>query len=225
MRLICLATNSENCYALIHEGKALLLDAGVSASKIVFELHKAGFDDVYKNIVGCLVTHSHGDHCKGVAKLVKNGVDCFGPVEVEDVIIVEPYKLYDFIDFNVKVIPVPHDVRCFAYSIEFGGKKILYATDLAYFPPTAGLPNYDLILIENNWTDLGMQESDLAYPVKIRIKGSHMREETLRRILLDDKLISYRKCLFVHMSPRNHKYMIKWDNRHQVIEAGKSYEF
>ena len=228
MRIHCINTNKENCYAIINDGgQVLLLDAGVSKKKIIASLHNAGVTNVISSIAGCLVTHRHGDHCKSVADLVADGVDCYGPFDVQDTIIVDDGNTYAGNGFTFQVIEVPHDlgVHCFAYSIEFAGKRIMYATDLSYFPATKSLPHFDLLLIENNWNAKGMIESDLHFKVKQRIKGTHLQDAVCHRMLVQDKLFSFDRCLFVHRSGTTYRDAFKFPANCEFIKPGATYDF
>lgn len=59
--------SSGNCIALEEDGAVLLLDAGFSAKEI--ELRAAKCDLDLTKVVGIAVTHEHGDHSKGAARL------------------------------------------------------------------------------------------------------------------------------------------------------------
>lgn len=227
MRLHCINTNSENCYALINdEGQVLLLDAGVKKKKLLASLHNAGVDNVISNIIGCLVSHSHGDHSKGVSDLVKEGIDVFGPFDVQDTIICYDGNSYAGNGFTFQVIEVPHDlgVHCFAYSIEFAGRKILYATDMSYFPPTT-LPEFDLILFENNYNREALIKSNLNWVPRQHILGGHMEDRIVYEVLMVRKQIAFKRCLFIHRSPKNYAEQYEFDDRCEFIVPGKTYEF
>jgi metal-dependent hydrolase (beta-lactamase superfamily II) len=56
-----------NCIALEEDGAVLLLDAGFSAREI--EARASACDLDLARLVGIAVTHEHGDHSKGAARL------------------------------------------------------------------------------------------------------------------------------------------------------------
>ena len=65
MELQVISTGSTgNCYVLWDEGKALLLDAGISIQRIMRAINFQA-----ERVMGCLVTHEHGDHCLAVKDL------------------------------------------------------------------------------------------------------------------------------------------------------------
>ena len=74
MKLTVLGSNSlGNCYLLRDEaGKVLILEAGVQLAKI-----KEALDFDFSNVVGCLVSHEHGDHAKSANKLSSAGVNVY----------------------------------------------------------------------------------------------------------------------------------------------------
>jgi glyoxylase-like metal-dependent hydrolase (beta-lactamase superfamily II) len=78
MILTCLASGSSgNCYVLKdNKGKMLLLDAGIPIMKI-----KKGCDWKVSDIVGCVVTHKHGDHSEAVSDLEEMGIPVYKPYE------------------------------------------------------------------------------------------------------------------------------------------------
>ena len=82
MTLQVVATGSTgNCYILWHEGRALVLDAGVKAKRIV---QAVGYDPSL--IDACLITHEHGDHSLAVADLDTIGIPCYGTTGTASVV-------------------------------------------------------------------------------------------------------------------------------------------
>lgn len=73
MRARVLGSSSKgNCYLLESGAETLILEAGIRWKEIQKGL---GFD--LAPVVGCLVTHEHGDHAKAVADAVKAGIDLY----------------------------------------------------------------------------------------------------------------------------------------------------
>nr|DAG30612.1 MAG TPA: Metal-dependent hydrolases of the beta-lactamase superfamily I [Caudoviricetes sp.] len=66
--------SSGNCHLLTaSNGETLILDCGVPISEI-----KKGLDWNIKNVVGCVVTHRHGDHSKSVKDFRQMGIPIYG---------------------------------------------------------------------------------------------------------------------------------------------------
>ena len=75
MEIKVLASGSTgNCYLVRSGQSSLLLDAGIPAKRI-----REGCDYRLSQISGCLVTHSHGDHCKAVKDLLAASVPVYMP--------------------------------------------------------------------------------------------------------------------------------------------------
>ena len=67
--------SSGNCHLLTaSNGETLILDCGVPISEI-----KKGLNWNIRNVVGCVVTHRHGDHSKSVEDLINMGIPVFRP--------------------------------------------------------------------------------------------------------------------------------------------------
>lgn len=77
MEIKVLGTGSSgNCYRVSDGATTILLDAGLPLEKI-----RKGCGFALSQIAGCLVTHSHKDHCKAVPGLLKSGVPVWMPGE------------------------------------------------------------------------------------------------------------------------------------------------
>lgn len=72
--------SSGNCYALMDShGQVLLIEAGIPYTRIAKLI-----DWRIKNVVGCIVTHSHLDHSKSAARLAIAGVPVYKPFELDE---------------------------------------------------------------------------------------------------------------------------------------------
>lgn len=78
MKLKCLGSSSAgNCYLLTsNSGETLILDCGVPISEI-----KKGLNWNIKNVVGCIVSHTHSDHSKSVKDFEDMGIPVCKPYE------------------------------------------------------------------------------------------------------------------------------------------------
>ena len=73
--------SSGNCHLLTaSNGETLIIDCGVPISEI-----KKGLNWNIRNVVGCVVTHRHGDHSKSVYDLRKIGIKVATPYLSNDV--------------------------------------------------------------------------------------------------------------------------------------------
>lgn len=78
MKIKCVATGSKgNCYTLTSDsGETLILDCGIPIKEI-----KKGLNWNIRNVVGCIVSHTHSDHSKSVKDLGDIGIPVCKPYE------------------------------------------------------------------------------------------------------------------------------------------------
>ena len=116
-----------NCYWISDGRTPLLLEAGLPLQKI-----REGTGFQVSNLAGCLVSHEHGDHSRGIPELVKAGVNCFmsqGTAEVlgvqsHRIKILEAKKNYHIGTWQVMPFEVQHDaVEPFGYLLRSAKTK------------------------------------------------------------------------------------------------------
>ena len=113
--------SSGNCYSLEINDEILLLDAGFKYKDMLKFI-----DYRVDKIAGCLTTHLHNDHSKGVKELVNNGIDVYAPTSVfehKDVLnhrckVVKANSRYIVGNFNILVFELEHDVENVGFLIK-----------------------------------------------------------------------------------------------------------
>ncbi|MCC8063896.1 MAG: MBL fold metallo-hydrolase [Clostridiales bacterium] len=202
-----------NCYRVSDGSTALLLDAGIPVGAI-----RRGCGFQLSAVTACLVTHSHGDHSKAVAGLLRAGVDCYlpaaelaacglpahhrlHPLERDGA----DYRAFPVGTFTVLPFHVEHDTpEPVGYLLASGvtGEKLLYFTDTYFLRQRfsglthiIGEVNYDR---ETLWerVDGG---STPAVRAK-RLFTSHMSLETFLDFLDANDLTRLRQLYICHMS-------------------------
>lgn len=143
MKICTLASSSSgNCTVVSHGDAHVLIDAGISLRRIRNGLFNMGLTPDDLSCV--LVTHEHIDHIKGVEMLMKyHKTPVFASGGTGDGISnampdVGPYinRFTTGVEFDlggiiVQSFETPHDVyESVGYTLEAGGKKLVYATDL-----------------------------------------------------------------------------------------------
>lgn len=209
MRLHVLNSNSEgNCYLFTdNEGNTLIVECGVKFNKIKEALN---FD--FSKVVGCIVTHEHGDHCKGVKDAVKFGLDIYATAGTIRGFKFESYRLHP-VQIGVKTSLGPYDVIAFEVhhdTLEPCGFLIrhsemgttLFLTDTIYcdysFP---GLTN---VLIEANYSQDIIDEKLASNRfLRNRVIQSHMSLETTISTLKANDLRKVNNIVLIHLSDRN----------------------
>ena len=209
MRLHVLNSNSDgNCYLFTdNEGKTLIVELGMKFDKIKQALN---FD--FSNVVGSLVTHEHGDHCKGVKDAIRFGLDVYASPGTIKGFKIESYRLKPIIKNKIFSVG-PYDIIAFDVhhdTLEPCGFLIrhaemgttLFLTDTIYcdfrFP---GLNN---VLIEANYSQDIIDEklNDNRF-LRNRVIQSHMSVETAIKTLKANDLSKVNNIVLIHLSDRN----------------------
>ena len=185
-----------NCYFIESDAECLIIEAGIRLP----ELKKALNYDLSK-VVGCLISHSHGDHCKYAMDYLKAGINIFASKETIAEAGLTGHRVFRFFEnifslgsFNIKCFPVPHSVPTVGFLIHhpFAG-SIFFATDAAYIPNRFIELNH--ILIVANY-DESMLTSDRAV-------GRHMSIDTCLGFLRANERRHIRNIVLLHLSSRN----------------------
>lgn len=211
MRLICVNSNSSgNAYALDAGGEILLLEAGIKMAEV-----QKLIDYRLTDVVGCIVTHEHGDHAKYSTEYANLGVDIFGPQSLEENRKF-PYGkfsvLRDSVTKNIgkfRVVPFHnyHDVEIYGYLINHPDcGTILFSTDSYKLGMT--LRGINHFLIEANYEDSILKENvrngSINKAQSDRIMLSHMSLNYCINYLRDcEAEKSARTITLCHLSERN----------------------
>lgn len=166
----------------------LLVDAGLSCTRIVRELAKIGIAP--EQLSGILTTHEHVDHIRGVGILSRkyglpvyatpgtwNGMDeKIGTVDSKNRFIMEPEQDFYIGSINITPFATPHDANqpvglCF----EYGGARFAVATDVGCLRPgwTNHVLGADAVLLESNYDPDMLKAGSYPYDLKRRILSGH----------------------------------------------------
>lgn len=204
------SSSSGNAYAFESENQTLLLEAGVRFSQV----KKALNFDISK-IVGCLLTHEHGDHSKYVKDILSSGIDVFASLGTIKAIGIDHHRFsrakhgetFNVGEFKIKPFDVKHDcAEPFGYLIfhpEMG--LTLFLTD-SYFVEYK-FPGLNNILIEANYSEdilIEREQSGSIHPsVAMRVRSSHMELSTLKSMLTANDLKKVNQIILLHLSSGN----------------------
>ena len=78
------SSSSSNCYVLHNDKEALIIEAGVTIQNV-----KQALDFNISKVVGCFVTHEHGDHSKYVEQYLKASIDVMSSKGTIDNIVIK----------------------------------------------------------------------------------------------------------------------------------------
>ena len=185
-----------NCYTLETDAEVLILEA-----RIRLQYVKKALDYDLSKVLGCLVTHSHGDHAKCARDYMRCGIDIYASQETLEAKYLDGHRAKVYTEtpfkvgsFKVKAFRVPHGVPCFGFLISHPESGlILFITDAAYIPYQFN--NLNQILIEANYED-GLLTSDRAV-------GHHMSLDTCLEFLEKNEMGHVRNVVLLHLSSGN----------------------
>lgn len=209
------SSSSGNAYVLQNVGEALLIEAGVNFKKVVAALE----GDISK-VVGCIITHEHGDHAGRINEVLNAVIPVYatrGTIENAKVTSEwkprelekdgEAYKRFNVGRFTIIPFATKHDsaepVGFYIWHPETGG--ILFATDTYYLPNTfTGLNN---ILIECNYDpeilDRNVEGGYLPTAHRERVKASHLSIDTCIDALKANDLKGVNNIVLINLSDGN----------------------
>lgn len=224
MKLTVLGSGSSgNGYVLQNDNEALVIECGMP-----FNFCEEALDyNIYK-VVGCLVSHVHGDHFGYVSQykpfmriytsagtIKAAGMDNDGNVTA-----LQEKVQYKLGNFTVMPFLVEHDApEPFGYLIkhpDFG--LLLFATDTYYLRYKFKGLNY--IMLECNYDkkylDENVRERIIPMQVRERVVRSHLSCTYCIKTLQANDLSTVRMIILLHLSHNNGK---EYDFSHRVKYA------
>ncbi|WP_438310884.1 MBL fold metallo-hydrolase [Sporosarcina sp. FA9] len=205
-----LATGSTgNCY-LIDDGETrLLIELGIQFKKIQQALNYET-----SKISGCLISHSHQDHCKGVQGALNASLDVYMSkattdetgIEHNRIRLYENKKQFRIGTFTILPFDVKHDVENHGFLIQSdNGSKLLFATDTYYVKyKFSGLTH---LMIEANYSEAILNENiergTIHGFLAKRIKASHFSLENVLGFLKANDLSRVQEIHLLHLSNTN----------------------
>lgn len=212
MQLTVIASGSSgNGYVLSSDTEALVMECGVSRQACLAAL---GYRT--SHVVGCLLTHEHGDHAKFISDYLKlmpiycsQGtadalVEKSGMLKAK---VLQPLKTIHLGNFSIRPIPAQHDAaEPFAYVIDHPKiGRLLFATDTYYL--RYRIPNLTCLMIECNYSlpilNANIEAGLVPAALKKRTLQSHMSLEHLKEMLSANDLTKVSQIVLIHLSTRN----------------------
>lgn len=216
MKLKVLASGSKgNCYILESPTGSLLIEAGIPWKEI-----QKGLDFDLNNVVGCIISHSHLDHCKAVRDVLRNGIDVWVSEEtMKDMpeeksasyrlpYLCSPNYQFKINDFIILPFPSEHDCEGnLGYLIQYRptGEKLLFITDSYYCKYK--FKNINYLMIECNYIketlDYNIEAGYIHEAMKPRLLRSHFSLENVKEFLKANDLSQCREIILLHLSDSN----------------------
>lgn len=219
MRIVTFASGSTgNCCLVSDGGVNVLIDAGISARRIIQGLGVLGLAP--QDVCGVLITHEHSDHISGLPVLVKRtGMRIFAPSELGEVLKRVKPELSESIDYippdgglcvgdvRITAFPTPHDTSAsFGYRIE-GSEVFAFATDTGHISDELleGIQGADTVVIEANHDKVMLKNGPYPPFLKQRVlsKHGHLSNDDCAKLacLLADS--GTRQIILGHLSQQN----------------------
>lgn len=211
MRLTTISTGSKgNAYILEADGDSLILDAGISAKKVLTKVRNL------ERLAGVLITHEHQDHARHWRDFIERGIKTCMSSGTKEALLdersallgtaiatLEPMKAARLQRFTVMPFRVEHDAKePFGFLIRYEptGETALYATDTYYLRYT--FPGVNYWIIECNYCDdeLLNDSSGINAILYERLIQAHMSLKRLKDALAANDLSKTRKIALVHLS-------------------------
>jgi phosphoribosyl 1,2-cyclic phosphodiesterase len=203
------SSSSGNCYILEDQNEALIIEAGIRFPDV-----KKALNFQLRKVVGCLISHVHGDHAKYACNMVESGIytlalrDVFREKQItgNKAIPVETGRGYKIGNFKVVPFPAFHDVPCVGYIIEHPQSgRIMFLTDSCKCDYV--FPGLNHILIEANYYDKKLIENitkgHTYYGQRERLIDTHMEIRTCCQFLRDNDLRNVMNIVLLHLSNDN----------------------
>lgn len=202
------SSSAGNCYILDNGREALVIECGVPFKEV-----KKAIDFDISRIVGCLVSHEHGDHAAHVNEVIAARIHTYMSPGTADALNVKVDTLcghtfqFRLGNFSIASFRVQHDAAeplgFLIHHTETG--TVLFATDCAELPyHISGLNN---ILIECNHStrivENKLHDGKITEAESVRTLRNHLSYETCLQILLDNDLSGVNNIVLLHLSDGN----------------------
>lgn len=206
-----LATGSKgNAYVITDGVTKLLIECGISFKNIQKALNFQTND-----IQGCLVSHEHLDHCKGLQSVLNAGINVYMSQGTKDGTGIEHHRIkviqnkqpFQIGTWTILPFDVQHDVNePFGFLLQNQeGEKLLFATDTYYIKyKFNGLTH---LMIECNYCqsvlDENVESGRIPVFLKNRVMKSHFSLENLLEFLKANDLSKVQQIWLLHLSDNN----------------------
>ena len=215
MELHVINSNSAgNCYVLRNNQESLIIECGVR-----FDLIKQALKFNLKSVVGCLVSHEHGDHAKAIHEVQKAGINVYASFGTHRAcktldgagnhrsIVLKSGEKVKIGGFTVLPFDTKHDAaEPLGFLIRHAETGlVLFLTD-SYFSEYA-FPGLNNVIVEANYCqqilDDRLRAGENPRFLRDRVITSHMSLETCKGLLRANDLSQVNNIVLIHLSDSN----------------------
>ncbi len=217
MRFASLGSGSKGNSALIQVGDTtVMLDCGFQISEAEARLARLGVNA--EDLDAILVTHEHGDHLNGVAKLARRHhipvwmtpgtFAAWRDSVVPRVHNLSPHDAFHIGDIEVQPFPVPHDARepCH-YVFGDGSRRLGTLSDAGHVTPhmRERLSGCDALMVEFNYDEQMLREGPYHRQLKERVGSDvgHLSNVQAAGLLAAVDCSKLKHLVLTHLSETN----------------------
>ena len=198
----------------------LLIDAGVSGTRVSKELESMGIDPNSLNAI--LVTHEHADHIKGIGILSRKydlpiyategtwqGMfGKIGPIAEKNRVIFEPDQDFFLGPIDITPFSIPHDAnQPVGYTFEAEGARLAIATDIGCIKDSwlRCVSGADAVILESNYDPDMLRAGRYPYELKKRIlsRRGHLSNDDAGMIATELARTGTHHIILGHLSKEN----------------------
>ena len=213
MQMIVLGSGSDgNGYLLkASNGETLAIEAGVHLSELADAM-----DHNFDNVVGCIISHRHGDHAGWVKNYMDAGIDCYMNGDTIEGMELSGHKCreikstvqFTLGNFKIKPLSVEHGVPCLAFLIDHPESgRCFFLTDSSYCKWNLSKAKINNWLVECNYILEKMQANITAgkIPGKVadHIITGHFSLENCLSFFEANDLSHTVRIVTLHISSKN----------------------
>lgn len=247
MKFYSLASGSNgNCFLVDNGNQTILIDVGISYSKIKEKLNSLGYD--LSKVDYILITHSHVDHIKSLNSFSMKNV--YSAVKVPGLTnVLNKNEVHELGNYKITAFPLSHDVACCGYKIESNNETLIYLTDTGYvnYKVKPCICNATYYIFESNHDISMLMNSNRPSFLKTRIlsDNGHLSNEDASEILVESIGCNTKEIYLAHISKdcntkklaydcliksfNNKKYdysklKIETLDQEEILEGGNLYE-
>jgi phosphoribosyl 1,2-cyclic phosphodiesterase len=213
-----LGSGSSGNTTLVSDGSThILVDAGLSGREIAKRLQEYGLEP--EKISAIVISHEHGDHCRGVSPLVKKlDIPVFMTQEAFDNsgMNLDPKKLrailpgetFDVNGISITSFSVPHDATDpLGFVLEKNGVKICVALDLGFLSQLVleRMKGCAAIVLESNHDIQMLKVGPYPWALKQRVmsRRGHLSNDSVAQYLANDFDGCAAHVVLAHLSKMN----------------------
>ncbi len=214
--------SSGNSYFIGSGDEGVLIDAGISARRIVKSLAENGIS--MAQVKAVLITHDHSDHIKGLAVLANKyqlpvlaTAECLRGIkthflsrELDDALfhVIRPKQKIVLAGLEINAFKVSHDgLGNVGYHLRNNQTSLTLATDLGFLDEETifYLKKASSIILESNYDDEMLDNGSYPYHLKQRIKSNtgHLSNADAAIFLREHFHRGIKNVFLCHLSQHN----------------------